>query len=352
MAAGPGLAGLIRDNEASIVAAVSEGICAQPQTGEMAQQRMVTAHELASQVAGNWVKVVASDLMLGDDVALRENLEWSVRFARGQNLTFSAGMYHLDFDGICDQVSRLAEGAEQSATLDAYRVRGHALIDQVLSRGPATAPSPDDDLDAYLRHLLEGEDEACLQTARGVAEDLPGLHKLYVGLIAPSQYRVGDLWESGQISVATEHMATATNAYVAVSTYAPLARSVAGAPKALIACTPDELHDLGAHLVANLLECDGWDVDFLGASMPLRDLLDAAGARKPRVIGLSAALSSHLGSVRETVRALRESLGSDCPPIVVGGNAFRGDPSLWRAVGADRCASDGSDAVAVLREFR
>ena len=117
-------------------------------------------------------------------------------------------------------------------------------------------------------------------------------------------------------------------------------------------CTPDEMHDLGAHLTADLLECDGWDVDFLGASMPLRDLLGAARARKPRVIGLSSALSYHLGSVYRTIQALRAAMGADVPPVVVGGNAFRGDAGLWKAVGADKWAADGSEAVEVFREFK
>ena len=211
---------------------------------------------------------------------------------------------------------------------------------------------PDGVLDTYVGHLLEGEDERCLEMAKDVAPDLSGLHRLYVSLIAPSQYRVGELWESGEVSVATEHMATATNAYVAVTTYAPLARSAAGGPRAMMVCTPDEMHDLGVHLTADLLECDGWDVDFLGASMPLRDLLGAAQARRPKVIGLSAALSYHLGSVHQTIQALRAAMGADAPPIVVGGNAFRGDAGLWKAVGADRWAADGSEAVEVFREFK
>ena len=61
---------------------------------------------------------------------------------------------------------------------------------------------PDEVLDRYLGHLLEGEDERCLEIAKGVASDLPGLHRLYVSLIAPSQYRVGELWEAEEVSVA------------------------------------------------------------------------------------------------------------------------------------------------------
>jgi methanogenic corrinoid protein MtbC1 len=120
----------------------------------------------------------------------------------------------------------------------------------------------------------------------------------------------------------------------------------------MIACTPDEMHELGPRLLSDLLECDGWDVDFYGTSMPLRDLIGAVKERHPRFVGLSAALVMHLGSVRKTIASIREALGSQTPPIAVGGNAFRGGDELWKKVGADLYAPDASEAAVLLRELR
>jgi methanogenic corrinoid protein MtbC1 len=207
-------------------------------------------------------------------------------------------------------------------------------------------------LEEYMHCLLAGDDDACLAEGKERAGDLEGLHRLYVDVIAPSQYLVGELWESGRISVASEHLATATNSYVATHCYAPLARATTGGPKALIACTPDEMHELGPRLLADLLECDGWDVDFYGTSMPVRDLIGAIRERRPRFVGLSAALVMHLGSVKRTISAIREAFGAETPPIVVGGNAFRGEGELWKQVGADLYAADASAAVEMLRSIK
>lgn len=207
-------------------------------------------------------------------------------------------------------------------------------------------------VDEYVDRLLAGDEDACLAEGRARAGDLEGLHSLYVGVIQPSQYRVGELWESGRISVAAEHLATATNSFVASTCYAPLAHATTGGPKALVVCTPEEMHELGARLLADLLECDGWDVDFYGTSMPVRDLIGAIRERQPRFVGLSAALVMHLGSVKRTIAAIREALGDETPPIVVGGNAFRAGPDLWRQVGADLSAADASAAVEMLRSLR
>jgi len=204
------------------------------------------------------------------------------------------------------------------------------------------------ELQEYIDHLLAGEDDICAAEGKDQAVDLQGLHRLYVDLIEPSQYRIGELWEGGKISVAGEHLATATNSYVASTCYAPLARATSGGPRAMIACTPEEMHELGPRMLADLLECDGWDVDFYGTSMPVRDLIGAIRERKPRFVGLSVALVMHLGSAKRTITAIREALGSETPPIVVGGNAFRGGEDLWRQVGADLYAKDASEAVQML----
>lgn len=204
----------------------------------------------------------------------------------------------------------------------------------------------------YLQAALAGDEDACLGIARHCARDLEGLHELYVGLIQPTQYEVGSLWEQGRISVATEHLATATNTFVALTAYAPFARATVGGPCAVIACTQGEYHELGARLTADLLECDGWDVAFLGATMPVRDLLEAIEQRRPKVVGLSAALTQHLGSVKMLVAEIRREFGDSCPPIVVGGNAFRDAAEIWRLVQADGYAPDASRAVELLRAFR
>ena len=207
-------------------------------------------------------------------------------------------------------------------------------------------------VDEYIVHLLAGDDEACLAEGQARAVDLAGLHRLYVELITPAQYRVGEMWERGEISVAGEHLATAVNSFVASACYTPLARSTSGGARALVACTPGEMHELGPRMLADLLECDGWDVDFYGSSMPVRDLVGAIRERQPRVVGLSTALVLHLGSVKSTITAIREALGEDTPPIMVGGNAFRGDGDLWRQVGADLYAADASAAVTMLSGFK
>jgi MerR family transcriptional regulator, light-induced transcriptional regulator len=211
---------------------------------------------------------------------------------------------------------------------------------------------PIETLDEYVDHLVAGHDDVILAEAQALATDLPGLHRLYVDVVQPAQYRVGELWEGGKISVATEHLATAIHTFVTSTVYARLAGLTVGGPRAIVACAPGELHELGARMFADLLECDGWDVDYFGASMPQRDLVAAVMERRPRVVGLSAALLASAGSVQRTIQALRAAMGEETPPVIVGGNAFQGNDELWRKVGADLRATDASQAIELLRALR
>ena len=208
------------------------------------------------------------------------------------------------------------------------------------------------EVEEYVHRLIAGDDEACLEEGRRMARDVDGLRGLYVDVIQRSQYLIGDLWERGELSVAAEHLATATNSFVAAACYAPLAARSAGGPKAVVTCAPGELHELGPRLLSDILECDGWDVDFYGASLPADELIAVIRERRPRFVGISAALERSLDEVARTIAAVRDALGEEAPPIMVGGNAFRGDPGQWRRVGADLFAADATSAVEELRVLK
>lgn len=124
------------------------------------------------------------------------------------------------------------------------------------------------------------------------------------------------------------------------------------APRGLIACPPNELHEVGPRMLADALEADGWQVDFFGVRTPLSGVVAAVRERRPRFVGLTCAIPRNLDGLRDTIRDLHDELGAECPPIVVGGNVFRGDPELWKESGADLFAPDLDAAVELLRAYK
>jgi MerR family transcriptional regulator, light-induced transcriptional regulator len=196
--------------------------------------------------------------------------------------------------------------------------------------------------------------DADLVVARALVEDAAALgtpvRDLYLEVLQPALYEIGRRWEEAQLSVAQEHLATATTETLMARLSERLVEpgAIPRDATALVACVDGELHAVGGRMVADFLAGDGWDVLFLGALTPPEDLAALAAHRGASVVALSAALGDRLDRVRAAVDALR---ALPAPPLVIaGGQAFGGDPARALAVGADLYASGPTEAVALLRE--
>ncbi|MCL4819140.1 MAG: cobalamin-dependent protein [Vicinamibacteria bacterium] len=188
---------------------------------------------------------------------------------------------------------------------------------------------------------------ACLRGERGAASTLladavhrgGSLIEAYASVVDPALREIGRLWEVNQITVADEHTATAVAQVAMARLHANLAPPEPHRGRAVVTGVEGELHQLGALMVADVLEMDGWDVRFLGTGTPLRDVVSAARGHSPNLVAISAMTLMTAPSVRRLVTELRASLAA-APRIIVGGGAFRHDRTLWRTVGADAFGED------------
>lgn len=111
-------------------------------------------------------------------------------------------------------------------------------------------------------------------------------------LMLPALYRIGEHWHANLLSVAQEHMATAmVQSLMAVG----LSRSTPAADnerRVLLACVAGNHHSVGLQMVADALHLSGWHVQFLGANVPARALVEQVIDFKPHLVGLSVMLES------------------------------------------------------------
>jgi methanogenic corrinoid protein MtbC1 len=116
-----------------------------------------------------------------------------------------------------------------------------------------------------------------------------------------------------------------------------------------VTATPDEQHTLGARMVADFLEADGWEALLLGAGPPVRDVLELVDLERPDVVALSTSTAGVLPGVIELVGALAALRPR--PLIVAGGRFWTPETSVAaREFGADLVLHDAREAVARLRE--
>ena len=199
---------------------------------------------------------------------------------------------------------------------------------------------------AYLDALLAGDVSGARRVLDAALETGADVRALYLDVVQPALYEIGAGWSRAELSVAHEHLAAAA----ARSHMTLLAERLGSATRrrgsVLVACPGQEMHELGARMVADFLAADGWDVLFLGALSPAPVLADVVADRTIDVVALSAALEERIPDVTAACAALRAL--ESTPFVVVGGLAFGGSPERALATGAAAYASDARDAVRVL----
>ncbi len=98
----------------------------------------------------------------------------------------------------------------------------------------------------------------------------------------PLMVDTGAQWQAGSTRVWEEHFATATVRTIVDALYPEVAKAAAAAParadSVLLACPPDEAHDLGLRMLADRFEIAGWHTHYLGANTPVAEIIDAARA--------------------------------------------------------------------------
>ncbi|WP_233558692.1 cobalamin B12-binding domain-containing protein [Micromonospora radicis] len=198
----------------------------------------------------------------------------------------------------------------------------------------------------YLRCLAEADESAAVEVARGLLDAGVPADRVLLDLVAPAQAEVGERWARNEWNVAQEHAATHVSEQVvaAVSAYAGV-RPERG--RVVVACMDGEWHALPARLVAEVLRLRGWQVTFLGASVPAAHLVSYLHRHDAYAVALACALPMRLPQAHRMIEACRRS----DVPIVVGGRGFGVDGRWARRLGV-AWAPDAPAAAELLADER
>ena len=132
------------------------------------------------------------------------------------------------------------------------------------------------------------------------------------GWILPQLARIGDAWESGELSVAQEHFASA-GLMRAISAEFDAAPAVTGGPTVLVGLPAGDRHQLALLTFATCLRRRGVNVVYLGSDIPVEEWVRAADGRRARaaVIGVTSE------RFVERAQAVVDQLAAVSPPLSV-----------------------------------
>ena len=228
--------------------------------------------------------------------------------------------------------ARLGEG---------YRIREAAAL--LGSAALAAAASPADLRDALAVAIVRN-DHASLIVLVQQTLALNRLEDALTDVIAPVLAAVGEGWETGEISVAQEHLASGVVRAQLERLLADARAAVRGT--AVLACAPGERHELGLLMLAVLLRADGWQVAYLGADTPVGDAVALAEENGARLLCFSATLADSGARLHD------ELDGRALPPgleIVLGGRGIEKD--VDRDPGVRYVNGDLRRSVRMLRKL-
>lgn len=197
---------------------------------------------------------------------------------------------------------------------------------------PSSPPALVSDLrERYLRAVLAGDRR---EAVRLVLED--GLDRgvptadLHHGVIAAAQQEIGRLWQLNLVTVAREHMASAITHLVLAALFGRAVALPSVGKRVIVACVEGEMHDLPARIVADTLELAGFDVAFLGANVPLDDMVAHARTDPADLICLSVTMTFHIPALRAAITSLRAVTST---ALMIGGHAVGWSAALGEELG-------------------
>lgn len=113
----------------------------------------------------------------------------------------------------------------------------------------------------------------------------------------------------------------------------------------VVATVKGDVHDIGKNIVKVLLENYGYNVIDLGKDVEYQAVVDAIKDNDCRLVGLSALMTTTLGSMEETIKLIKEN-NLNCK-IMVGGAVLT--PEYAEKIGADFYSKDAKQSVDIAK---
>ena len=176
----------------------------------------------------------------------------------------------------------------------------------------ATPPGDASPIESFVHDLasaLDTFDDVAAQAAIDRALATLSVEAALRDVLLPVMSGVGAGWEEDESVIAREHFAT----NLVRGRMLSLARGwdLGAGRRALLACAPEERHDIGLIAFGLALRARGWRITFLGADTPVGTLGQAAALTEPDLVVVSASRPERLehGELGKLARAHRLAVG-------------------------------------------
>lgn len=200
-------------------------------------------------------------------------------------------------------------------------------------------------------NVYEGENKEVADLVQEALDDgIAPLEILSTGLMGGMD-KVGKDFKAGVLFV-PEVLKAARAMHAGMGVLRPLlaeSEAALSAGKCLIGTVKGDLHDIGKNLVKMMLDGAGFETVDLGTDVGPETFVAAVRQHRPKLLGMSALLTTTMGNMKATVEALAEAGLRDSVKIMIGGAPVTA--AFAKQIGADAYAPDAVSAVDIARSL-
>lgn len=215
----------------------------------------------------------------------------------------------------------------------------------------------------FMSALSQMDKKTCIQLwtelLASAQYDIPSL---YEGVLVPSLNEIAQHDQPQRIPVWEEHLRSGivrtalelTYPYVlnqiqSQSQQVPT-NAVQSPLKALVLCMEEEYHEMGARMVSDYLQLLDFEVFFIGANTPNKDVVGAVKEIVPQLVVISITNFYHLFKLQALISDIKAAIRKS-PIIVLGGYAIDHTPEVRSLVSPDYFARVFQDFVRIKEEL-
>jgi methanogenic corrinoid protein MtbC1 len=199
----------------------------------------------------------------------------------------------------------------------------------------------------YLEPLLQGNRKACRAVIEESLQSGIPANSVYVDIIWPIMVEIEKLLRNDKITPIQEHLATRVNRNIVDQLQNKLPRRTRKNKRIVVCCAPEEIQELGAQMMTDLFESNGWDVRFLGSGLTNDDILTFTNEYGPDLLLIYGTGPKQAPGVRRLIDTIKSVNAWPDMLIMVSGGLFNRAEGLWQEMEADLYAETALEALQV-----
>ena len=243
---------------------------------------------------------------------------------------------------------RTVAGMTISQAIQQLRSLGEEALNETPAEFTQGPRNPTVLADELLTALL-AFDEVRASTIVGEAFSLYRIEEVCIQIFSPVLIEIGERWHRQEATVAQEHFSShfiQRRLTSLLQAYAP----TAGRARIVTACAPDELHELGVLMLSVFLVRHAWHVIYLGANVPIADLVQTCARLQPALVCVSAMNARTAQTLITAVEAINQ-LPQPRPLVAFGGAPFNEDPSLRSQVHGHFLGTNAQESISRIEQL-